>query len=57
MLVNEQNVVLEACIEMSLKTKLTNDWIVMAVDVSVDSVHSLEYLSNHAWEGLWERYA
>jgi len=56
MLVDEQNIVLEACIEMSLKTKLTNDWIVMAIDVSVDSVHSLEYLSNHAWERLWERY-
>jgi len=56
MLVNEKNVVLETSVEMSLETELTDDWVVVAIDVGVDTVHALEYLSDHAREGLRERY-
>jgi hypothetical protein len=45
---------LEACVEMCLKAQFSNYWVVVAVDVGVDSVHSLEYLSNHAREGFWK---
>jgi len=50
MLVDEENVVLEAGIEMSLKAKFSDDGIVMAIYVGVDAVHPLEDLPNHAWE-------
>lgn len=43
---------LEAGIEMGLKTKFTNDGVVVAIDVSVNTIHSLEDLTNHAWEGF-----
>ena len=46
---------LEASIEVSLKAKLTNNGIMVTIDVSVDAVHPLENLSNHAGEGFWER--
>ena len=48
MLVNEEDVVLETRVEMGFEAKLTNDWIVMAVDVGVDTVHSFENLPDHA---------
>jgi hypothetical protein len=49
-LVDEENVVLEAGVEVSFKTELADDRVVMAVDVGVDTVHSLEDLADHAWE-------
>lgn len=45
---------LEACVEMRLKPEFTHDGVMVAVYVSIDSVHPFEYLSNHAWEGFWE---
>lgn len=45
-LINEENVVLEACVEMWLKTELHDDRVVVAVDVSVDAVETLEHLSD-----------
>ena len=48
MLVDEKDIVLEASIEMGLETQLTNHWVVMAVDMRIDTVHSLEDLSDHA---------
>lgn len=57
MLVDEKDIVLEASIEMGLETQLTNHWVVMAVDMRIDTVHSLEDLSDHAWEVLGERNA
>ena len=39
---------LEAGIEMCLKAKFSNNRVVMAVYMGVDSVHSLKDLSNHA---------
>jgi hypothetical protein len=43
--INEQNIMFEACIQMWLKAKMNYDRIVVAVDVSVDTVQSLEELS------------
>src|SRR5580700_6343058 len=54
-LVNEKNIVFETGVQMSLQTKLANDGVVVAVDVSIDTVHALEYLPDHAWEGLRKR--
>lgn len=57
MLVNEENIVLKAGIEMSLQPKFTNHRVVMTVYVCINPVHPLEYLTDHAWEGLGKRNA
>lgn len=54
MLVNEENIVLEAGVKMRLKTQLTDDRVVVAVDVCVNTVHSLEDGTNGRWECPWE---
>jgi hypothetical protein len=51
-LVDEEDVMLEAGVEMRLKAKLSDYWVVMAVDMGVNSVHSLKNLPNHAGEGF-----
>lgn len=53
-LIDEENVVLEAGVEMSLEPQLANNWVVVAVDVCVHTVHPLEDLSDHAREGFGE---
>lgn len=40
---------------MCLEAEFSNNRVVMAVDMSVDTVHPLEDLANYAWEGLRER--
>ena len=57
MLVNEQDILLEARVEMGLEAELANHGIVVAVYVCVDTVHALEYLANQSREGLGERDA
>jgi hypothetical protein len=54
MLINEENIMLETSVEVSLKAELSNNGVVVAIDVGVDTVHSLENLSDHAREGFWE---
>lgn len=54
MLVNEQDIVLEAGVEVGFKTKFTDDWVMVAVDMRIDTVHALEDLSNHARKRLRE---
>jgi hypothetical protein len=56
-LINEENIMFEASVEVSLETKLTNNGIMVTIDVGVDAVHPLENLSNHAGEGFWEWHA
>lgn len=56
-LIDEQDVLLEAGVEVRLKTQFTNDWVVVAVDVGVDSVHALENLASKRRERLGEGYA
>lgn len=49
-LIDKEDVVLKARVEVGLKTELSNDRVMMAVDMGVNSVHPLEHLSDHAWE-------
>ena len=46
---------LKTGVEMCLEAEFSNNRVVMAVDMSVDTVHPLEDLANYAWEGLRER--
>lgn len=48
---------LEAGVQVWLKTEVYDDWVVVAVDVGVDSVQTFEDLSEETWEGLGERNA
>ncbi len=54
MLIDEENILLEASVEMRLQTQLSDHGVVVAVDVGVDTVHALEYLAHQGREGLWE---
>ena len=57
-LIDEQNVVLETGVEMRLKTKLTYDGVMVAVDMCIHAIHPLENLANHTGErfGKWNAY-
>lgn len=55
MLVNEQDVLLEARVEMRFEAELTDDGVVVAVNVRVHAVHALEDLANKSRERLGER--
>ena len=55
MLVHEQDVVLEARIEMWFQSQLKHDRVMVAVDMSIHSVQPLEHLADESWEGLRER--
>ena len=57
MLVNEQDIMLEAGVEVWLETKMNDDWVVVTVDVGVDSVEPLEDLLDEGREGLGEGHA
>lgn len=50
MLINEKNVVLEACVQMGLESKLYNNRVMVTVDVGVNSVESFEELTDQDWE-------
>lgn len=54
MLVDEQDVVLEAGVEMRLETESDDDRVVVAVDVRVDAVEALEKLTDQGRELLGE---
>jgi hypothetical protein len=54
MLIDEENIVLEAGIEMRFKPQLDDDGVVVAVDVGVDAVEALEHVADEGWEGLGE---
>lgn len=47
---------LEACIEMWLETQVDNDGVMVAVDVRIDTIKTLEDLEDERAEGTWERY-
>jgi hypothetical protein len=57
MLVDEQDIVLEAGIQMRLKTQMHNHRVVMAVDVRVDAIQALEYLADSGRKVFGERDA
>jgi hypothetical protein len=53
-LIDEQDVVLETCIQVSLQAQFADDWVVVAIDMSVYTIHALENLSDHAGKRLRE---
>jgi hypothetical protein len=53
-LIDKQNVVLKAGIKVSLEAKFANDWVVMAINMGVYTIHALEHLPNHAGKRLGE---
>lgn len=55
MLIDKQHVVLETGVEMRLKAKVHDDWVVVAIDMGVHSVQTLEELADETREGLGER--
>jgi hypothetical protein len=55
MLVYEQDVVLEAGVEMGFKSEVDDDRIVVAVDVCIDTIESLEHLLKKRSEAARER--
>lgn len=44
----------EARVEMRLKPKLDNHWIMVTINVGVDSVKPLEKLADESWECFWK---
>lgn len=52
MLINEEYVMLEARVEVRLKTQLNDDRIVVAVYVRIDTVEPLEQLLDQRRESL-----
>ena len=56
MLVDEENVMLEARVQMRLQAQLHDDGVVVAVDVRVDAVQALEELPDEGREVFREWY-
>jgi hypothetical protein len=54
MLINEQNIVLEAGIEMRFEAQLNNNRVVVAVDVCVDAVETFKDISEEGGKRLRE---
>lgn len=50
MLIDEQHVMLEACVQMGFKTQLDDDRVVVTVDVGVNTVEALEDLADEGGE-------
>jgi hypothetical protein len=58
MLINEKHIMLEAGIQVRLESKLDYYRIMMAVNMRVNSVKSLEELTHETWESFreWDSY-
>ena len=54
MLVDEQDILLEARVEVGLQSQFADDRVVVAVNVGIYTVHALEYLSYQCRERLRE---
>ena len=54
MLVDEQDVVLEASVQVRFQAQVDDDLVVVAVDVGVDAVKALEELANSGGEVFGE---
>lgn len=48
---------LETGVEMWLQTQLDDHWVMVAVDMGVDSVKAFEDLAYQSWKRLGEGYA
>lgn len=54
MLIDKQDIVFEASVEVRLEAEVHDNWVVVAVDMSIDTVETLEDLTDETGEGLWE---
>jgi hypothetical protein len=54
MLINEEDIVLEARIQVRLEAQLDDDGVVVAVDVCVDAVQALEHVADEGGKRLGE---
>jgi hypothetical protein len=52
MLIDEQDIMLEARIKMGFKTQLNNHRIVVTVNVRIDAVEALEHVADEGGESL-----
>lgn len=48
---------LEACVKVRFEPKLNNDWIMVTINVRVNSVEPLEKLTYEDWKCLREWHA
>ncbi len=55
MLIDEEDIMLEASVEMRFEPKLHDDWIVVTVNVGIYPIQSLEELTNQGGKGFWKR--
>lgn len=55
MLIDEENIVLEAGVKVWLEAQVNNHGVVVTVDVSIHTVHSFENLANETGKWLRER--
>lgn len=55
MLIDKKHILLETGVEVRFQSQLPDYRIVVAVDVRVYTVHSLEDLTDESWEGFWKR--
>jgi len=46
----------EACIQVRFEAKVDDDRVVVAVDMSIDAIHTFEDLEEERLEGLREGY-
>jgi hypothetical protein len=54
--IHEEYEVLETCVEMWFEVELKHNWVMVAVNVSVDTVQTLEHVPDETGECLWEWY-
>jgi hypothetical protein len=54
MFIDEEDIVLEAGVEVWLKAQMDDHRVMVAIDVSIYAVHPLEDLANKTGEGLWK---
>lgn len=57
MLIDEEDIVLEARIQVWLKSKVNDDGIMMAVNMGVHPVESFEHLTDKGGKCLWKANA
>jgi hypothetical protein len=57
MLIDEENIMLEASVEVGFETELSNNWIMMTINVGVDTIHAFKNLADHARERLGKWHA
>jgi hypothetical protein len=53
---HEEDVVLEACVEVWFEAEVDDDRVVVAVDMCIHAIETFEDLKDEWAEGTWEGY-